>query len=76
MKDEVKKHSNISQISNEFKNVFPEPPIMHFRKSKNLKDFLWTKTIVDNKSQKVILTNRKGIQYHLPQKLENYVANK
>ena len=40
VKDGVKKHSNISQISNEFKNVSPEPPIMHFRKSKNLKDFL------------------------------------
>ena len=64
VKDGVKKHSNISQISNEFKNVFPESPIMYFHKSKNLKDFLWTKTIVHNKSQKVTLTNRKG--YSIP----------
>ena len=37
---------------------------MCFRRNKNLKDFLWTKTIVNNKVQKVKLSNRKG--YSIP----------
>ena len=40
VKEAVRKHWNILQINNEFKNVFPEPPIMCFRRNKNLKDFL------------------------------------
>ena len=35
-----KKHWNILQINNEFKDVFAEPPIMCFRRNKDLKDFL------------------------------------
>ena len=37
---------------------------MRFHRNKNLKDFLWTKTIVNNKAQKVILSNRK--EYSIP----------
>ena len=32
--------------------------------NKNLKDFLWTKTVVNNKAQNVILSNRK--EYPIP----------
>ena len=66
MKEAVRKHWNILQINNEFKNVFPEPPIIFFRRKKNLKDFLWAKIIVNNKVHKVILSCRKGysISYH------------
>ena len=60
---ETLKHWNILHINNEFKDVFPEPPVMCFRRNKN---FFWTKTIVNNKAQKVKLSNRKGysIQCH------------
>ena len=64
MKEAVRKHWNILQINNEFKNVFPEPPIMCFRRKKNMKDFIWTKTVVNNKTHKAILSNRKG--YSIP----------
>ena len=64
VKAAIKKHWNILQINNKFKNVFPEAPIMCFHRNKNLKDFLQTKTIVNNKAQKVKLLNRKG--YSIP----------
>ena len=32
---------------------------MCFHRTKNLKDFLWMKTIVDNKAQNIKLSNRK-----------------
>ena len=66
MKEAVRKHWNILQINNEFKNVFPEPPIKCFRRNKNMKDFIWTKTVVNNNTHKAILSNRKGysIPYH------------
>ena len=35
MKEAVKKHWTILQINNEFKNVFPEPPIMCFHRNEN-----------------------------------------
>ena len=41
-----------------FQNVFQERPIMCLRRSKNLNDFFWTKTIVNNKSQKAKLSSR------------------
>ena len=60
----VKKHWNILQIDNEFKDVFPDPTIMCFHKNKNLKDSLLTKTLVKNKAQKVKLSNRNSIPCH------------
>ena len=69
MKEAVRKHWNILQINNEFKNVFPEPPIMCFRRKKNMKDFIWTKTVVNNKTHKAILSNRKG--YSIPSHLKS-----
>ena len=60
MKEAVKKHLNILLKNNKFKEVLPEPPILAFCRHKNLKDFLWTKTIANNKTQKVKLSNRKG----------------
>ena len=54
VKEAVKKHWNILSI-----NVFLEPPIMCFRRNKNLNDILWMKTIVNNKAQKVKSSNRK-----------------
>ena len=71
MKEAVRKHWNILQINNEFKNVFPEPPIMCFRRKKNMKDFIWTKTVVNNKTHKAILSNRKGYSIPCHLKSEN-----
>ena len=71
MKEAVRKHWNILQINNEFKNVFPEPPIMCFRRNKNMKDFIWTKTVVNNKTHKAILSNRKGYSIPCHLKSEN-----
>ena len=71
MKEAVRKHWNILQINNEFKNVFPEPPIMCFRRKKNMKDFIWTKTVVNNKTRKAILSNRKGYSIPCHLKSEN-----
>ena len=71
MKEAVRKHWNILQINNEFKNVFPEPPIMCFRRKKNMKDFIWTKTVVNNKTHKAILSNRKGYSIPCHSKSEN-----
>ena len=59
-KEAAKKHWIILQINNEFKDVFPEPPITCFCRNEILKDFFWTKAIVNNKAQKVKLSNRKG----------------
>ena len=69
----VKKHWKVLQINNEFKDAFPELPMMCFRRNKNLKDFFGTKAIVNNKAQKVKLS-----PYHLIpcQKPETYVVNK
>ena len=50
----------MEHITNKFKNVYPELPIMSIRRNKNLKGFLWTRAIVKNKAQKVQLSNRKG----------------
>ena len=71
MKEAVRKHWNILQINNEFKNVFPEPPIMCFRRKKNMKDFIWTKTVVNNNTHKAILSNRKGYSIPCHSKSEN-----
>ena len=71
MKEAVRKHWNILQINNEFKNVFPEPPIMCFRRKKNMKDFIWTKTVVSNQTHKAILSNRKGYSIPCHLKSEN-----
>ena len=71
MKEAVRKHWNILQINNEFKNVFPEPPIKCFRRKKNMKDFIWTKTVVNNKTHKAILSNRKGYSIPCHLKSEN-----
>ena len=54
VKEAVRKDWNILQISNELKNVFPEPPIMCFRRNKNLKDFRWTKMLKNEHIQCVI----------------------
>ena len=48
VKEAVRNQQTILQINNEFKNVLPEPTIMSFLRNKNLKDFLWTQTIVNN----------------------------
>ena len=48
VKEVVRNQQTILQINNEFKNVFPEPTIMCFLRNKNLKDILWTQTIVNN----------------------------
>ena len=48
VKEAVKKHWNILSIK-----VFLEPPIMCFRRNKNLNNILWMKTIVNSKAQKV-----------------------
>ena len=48
VKEVVRNQQTILQVNNEFKNVFPEPTIMCFLRNKNLKDFLWTQTIVNN----------------------------
>ena len=64
VKEVVKKHWNIWHINKAFKDVFPEPPIMSFRRNKKLKGFLWSKTIVNKKDQKVKWSNRKG--YSIP----------
>ena len=48
VKETLRNQQTILQINNEFKNVFPEPTIMCFLRNKNLKDFLWTQTIVNN----------------------------
>lgn len=58
MKEAVKKHYNALQINNEFDDVVAEPPVMCFCRSKNLKYFLWKKTIV-NKRVHEIKTARK-----------------
>ena len=71
MKEAVRKHWNILQINNEFKNVFPEPPIKCFRRKKNMKDFIWTKTVVNNNTHKAILSNRKGYSIPCHSKSEN-----
>ena len=71
MKEAVRKHWNILQINNEFKNVFPEPPIKCFRRNKNMKDFIWTKTVVNNNTHKAILSNRKGYSIPCHSKSEN-----
>ena len=60
VKEAIRKYRNILQINNQFNNVLPEPPIMCFRRNKDLKGFLWTETIVNKNAQKVILSNRKG----------------
>ena len=71
MKEAVRKHWNILQINSEFKNVFPEPPIKCFRRNKNMKDFIWTKTVVNNNTHKAILSNRKGYSIPCHSKSEN-----
>ena len=38
VKEAVKKHWNISQINNEFQEIFPEPSIICFRRNKILVD--------------------------------------
>ena len=63
LKEAVKKHWNILQINNvntEFIDVFSELPIICFCRNENLKDILRTKTIINNKAQKVKSSNRKG----------------
>ena len=63
LKVAVKNYWNILQINNVFKDVFTEPPITYISvEIKNLEEFLWTYTIVNNKRQKV--SNRKG--YAIP----------
>ena len=54
VKEAVRKDWNILHISNELKNVFPEPPITCFRRNKNLKDFRWTKMLKNEHIQCVI----------------------
>ena len=71
MKEAVRKHWNILQINNEFKNVFPEPPMKCFRRNKNMKDFIWTKTVVNNNTHNAILSNRKGYSIPCHSKSEN-----
>ena len=48
---------------------------MCFRRNKNLKDFLWMKTIANNKVQKVILSNRKGYSIICHSKTRNLCRN-
>ena len=71
----VKKQWNILKINNTFKDLFPEPPIMCFHRNKHLKDFLWTKTIVNNKVQEVKLPNRKGYSTPCHSKTGNVCCN-
>ena len=55
----VKKHWNILQVNNEFKDIFAVPLLKYFWRNKNLKNVLWTKTIVNNSAEKVKLSSRK-----------------
>lgn len=69
LKEAVKKHWNILQINNvnnEFIHVFSELQIICFCRNENLKDIIRTKTIINNKAQKLKSSNRKGysIAFH------------
>ena len=76
VKEAVRRHWNILQTNNELKNVFPEPPVMCFRRNENLKDFLWTKAIVNNKAHEVILSNRNGYSIPCHSKIGNMCSKK
>ena len=59
-KEAVKKFWKILKINNKFKDVFPEPPILCFARHKNLKEFLWMKTLAYNKAQNVKFSYKKA----------------
>ena len=71
VEEAVREHWSILQIKNKFKNAFPEPPIMCFRRNKNLKDFFCTRTAVNNKAQKIIVSNQKEYSIHFQSKTGN-----
>ena len=53
VKRAVANNWNLLHINQEFKDVFQEPPILAFRRNRNLNDLLGCKNIVDGKLQKI-----------------------
>ena len=51
---------NLLHINQEFKDVFQEPPILAFRRNRNLYDLLGCKNIVDGKLQELSKKNKIG----------------
>ena len=61
VKRAISNNWNLLRINQEFKNVFQEPPILVFRRNRNLYDLLGCKNIVDGKLQR--LSKKKKIGF-------------
>ena len=61
VKRPISNNRNLLHINQEFKDVFQEPPILAFRRNRNLYDLLGCKNIVDGKLQR--LSNNKKIGF-------------
>ena len=60
VKRTISNNRNLLHINQEFKDVFQEPPILAFRRNRNLYDLLGCKNIVDGKVQRLSKKKKNG----------------
>ena len=67
---------NLLHKNQKFKDVFQEPPILAFRRNRNLNDLLGCKNIVDRKLQRLSKKKKIGFSIKCFQNRETYVVSK
>ena len=71
VKRAISNNWNLLHINQEFKDVFQEPPILAFRRNRNLYDLLGCKNIVDGKLQRLSKKKKSGFSTKCFSKSEN-----
>ena len=76
VKRAISNNWNLLHINQEFKDVFQEPPILAFRRNRNLYDLLGCKNIVDGKLQRLPKKKKIGFSTKCFSKSGNLAVNK
>ena len=76
VKRAISNNWNLLHINQEFKDVFQEPPILAFRRNRNLYDLLACKNIVDGKLLRLSKKKKIGFSTSVSQNRETYAVSK
>ena len=76
VKRAISNNWNLLHINQEFKDLFQKPPILAFRRNRNLYDLLGCKNVVDGKVQRLSKKKKLDFPPSVSQNRETYAASK
>ena len=76
VKRAISNNWNLLHINQKFKDVFQEPPILAFRRNRNLYDLLGCKNIVDGKLERLSKKKKWDFPLTVSQNRETYAVSK